>query len=81
MRHGEEEHRRAGEAQQVALPQVPRLPSRGETTVTIVGTGAYTYELVDDWAQLPAGWTLGQTGIVTDARDRVYLAPQEGTCN
>ena len=26
-----------------------------------VGTGAYTYELVEDWAQLPAGWTLGQT--------------------
>ena len=41
--------------------------------MTTVGTGAYTYELVDDWAQLPAGWTLGQTGIVTDARDRVYL--------
>jgi DNA-binding beta-propeller fold protein YncE len=29
--------------------------------------------LVEDWAKLPAGWTLGQTGIVTDARDRVYL--------
>ena len=41
--------------------------------MTTVGTGVYTYELVDDWAQLPAGWTLGQTGIVTDARDRVYL--------
>jgi DNA-binding beta-propeller fold protein YncE len=38
-----------------------------------VGTGTYTYELVDNWAQLPEGWTLGQTGIVTDARDRVYL--------
>src|SRR5713226_7402932 len=38
-----------------------------------VGTGKYTYELVEDWAKLPAGWTLGQTGIVTDARDRVYL--------
>src|SRR5262245_36052914 len=38
-----------------------------------VGTGTYTYELVEDWAKLPAGWTLGQTGIVTDARDRVYL--------
>ena len=33
-----------------------------------VGTGTYTYELVEDWAKLPAGWTLGQTGIVTDAR-------------
>ncbi len=38
-----------------------------------VGTGKYTYELIDDWAQLPQGWVLGQTGIVTDARDRVYL--------
>ena len=38
-----------------------------------VGTGQYTYELIDNWAQLPAGWTLGQTGIVTDSRDRVYL--------
>src|SRR5919202_1543231 len=41
--------------------------------MTTVGTGPYTYELVEDWAHLPAGWTLGQTGIVTDARDRVYL--------
>jgi hypothetical protein len=38
-----------------------------------VGTGKYTYELVEDWVKLPKGWTLGQTGIVTDARDRVYL--------
>ena len=38
-----------------------------------VGMGKHTYELVKDWVKLPAGWTLGQTGIVTDARDRVYL--------
>ena len=38
-----------------------------------VGTGKYTYELVADWAKLPAGWTLGQTAIVTDSQDRVYL--------
>ena len=38
-----------------------------------VGTGKYTYELVEGWAKLPEGWTLGQTGIVTDAHDRVYL--------
>ena len=47
--------------------------------MTIVGTGAYTYELVDDWAHLPAGWILGQTGIVTDARDRVYLFLEHDT--
>ena len=38
-----------------------------------VGTGKYTYELVNDWAKLPAGWVLGQTSIVTDSQDRVYL--------
>ena len=38
-----------------------------------VGTGKYTYELVEGWEQLPEGWTLGQTGIVTDSEDRVYL--------
>ena len=38
-----------------------------------VGAGRYTYELVEGWGKLPEGWTLGQTAIVTDARDRVYL--------
>ena len=38
-----------------------------------VGSGKYTYELVEDWAKLPAGWTLGQVAIVTDSQDRVYL--------
>ena len=41
--------------------------------MTTVGTGSYTYELVKDWAKLPAGWSLGQTAIVTDSQDRVYL--------
>lgn len=38
-----------------------------------VGTGKYTYELVEDWLKLPEGWVLGQTAIVTDSQDRVYL--------
>ena len=38
-----------------------------------VGTGKYTFELIEDWAKLPEGWVLGQTGIVTDSDDRVYL--------
>ena len=28
---------------------------------------------MEDWERLPVGWTLGQTGIVTDFQDRVYL--------
>jgi hypothetical protein len=39
-----------------------------------VGSGNHTYELVEDWVKLPRGWTLGQTGIVTDARDRVFCS-------
>ena len=38
-----------------------------------VGTGKYTYELVEGWGKFPEGWTLGQTAIVTDSQDRVYL--------
>ena len=38
-----------------------------------VGTGSYTYELIEGWERLPEGWTLGQTAIVTDTHDRVYL--------
>ena len=41
--------------------------------MTTVGTGKHTYELVVGWGRLPEGWTLGQTGIVTDSQDRVYL--------
>ena len=41
--------------------------------MVMVGTGKYTYELVKDWERLPAGWVLGQTAIVTDSQDRVYL--------
>jgi DNA-binding beta-propeller fold protein YncE len=38
-----------------------------------VGSGKYTYEQVDGWEKLPAGWVLGQTAIVTDSKDRVFL--------
>lgn len=36
--------------------------------MTTVRTGKHTYDLLEDWAKLPKNWTLGQTGIVTDAR-------------
>ena len=41
--------------------------------MTTVGSGKYTYELVEGWGEIPSGWTLGQTAIVTDSQDRVYL--------
>jgi DNA-binding beta-propeller fold protein YncE len=42
-----------------------------------LGTGAYTYELVDGWAKVPSHITLGYThGVVTDAKDNVYIFNQ-----
>ena len=41
--------------------------------MTTVGTGKYVYEAMENWAKLPEGWILGQTAIVTDSQDRVYL--------
>ena len=41
--------------------------------MTTVGNGKYTYEQVENWEKLPEGWELGQTAIVTDSEDRVYL--------
>jgi hypothetical protein len=42
-------------------------------TVT-VGTGDYSYEVVEDWAKLPPGWTFKEIGAVgVDRQDNVYI--------
>ncbi|MBM3340937.1 MAG: hypothetical protein FJY56_02335 [Betaproteobacteria bacterium] len=39
-----------------------------------VGSGAYTYELIEDFAKLPAGETFGNISrVATDARRRLYV--------
>ncbi len=38
-----------------------------------VGAGVRVYEQAENWEKLPEGWVLGQTAIVTDSQDRVYL--------
>lgn len=40
----------------------------------MVGQGAFTYELVEDWEQIPVGWRHGDVvNVACDSRDRVYL--------
>ena len=39
---------------------------------TTVGSGRYTYEVDDDWAKLPAGWSMPAAAVTVDSRDRVY---------
>lgn len=38
-----------------------------------VGTGTFTYDILDDWAKLPQDWTLGQAEPAVDQDDRVYV--------
>lgn len=39
-----------------------------------VGSGKYTYNLIENWARLPEGQTFGNTSAVaTDSQDRVYV--------
>lgn len=38
------------------------------------GSGKYQYELVDDWAKLPEGWSFRDIGgIAIDKQDRIYI--------
>jgi DNA-binding beta-propeller fold protein YncE len=39
-----------------------------------VGEGAYCYQALARWEQLPEGWSFGEVaGVATDSRDRVYI--------
>ena len=41
--------------------------------MTTVGSGKYTYELVESWAKLPAGETFCMvSAVATDSQHRVY---------
>ena len=41
--------------------------------MTTVGSGRYTYEVREDWASLPSGWTFGGvSAVATDSQNRVY---------
>jgi hypothetical protein len=42
--------------------------------MTTVGSGKYTYTLIQDWAKLPHGQTFGTvSAVATDSQDRVYV--------
>lgn len=41
-------------------------------TATSVGQGAYTYEVHEEWAQLPDGWNMPAAAVAVDSQDRVY---------
>jgi DNA-binding beta-propeller fold protein YncE len=41
--------------------------------MTVVGSGKYSYEMIENWAKLPDGWAFGGvSAVATDSQDRVY---------
>lgn len=46
-------------------------------TGTQVGSGAYTYEVIEDWAQVPEGWHMPAAAVAVDSQDRVYCYNRE----
>ena len=41
---------------------------------TILGSGKYRYEVIEDWAKIPNGWSFTDVGAVAvDSKDRVYV--------
>ncbi len=43
------------------------------------GIGQYVYEVVENWARLPDGWTYDVAGVGVDAKNRVYLFDRSET--
>ncbi|MGQ4808473.1 hypothetical protein NKDENANG_01856 [Candidatus Entotheonellaceae bacterium PAL068K] len=41
-------------------------------TATIVGSGKHTYEMHENWARLPQGWTMPAAAVAVDSQDRVF---------
>src|ERR1041385_2553662 len=54
---------------------VPALTHAAETkSPTCIGSGAHTYEFVQEWGRLPEGMKYGfGCGVVVDSKDRVYI--------
>jgi DNA-binding beta-propeller fold protein YncE len=42
------------------------------TTAKVVGSGKYTYDVIEDWAKLPEGWEMPAAAVYGDSEDRVY---------
>src|SRR5262245_32856983 len=48
--------------------------STTELAGPIVGSGAFRYEIINDWAKLPEDWNLGEVaGIGVDSRDNIHV--------
>jgi DNA-binding beta-propeller fold protein YncE len=57
-----------------AQPHSTDIPGSPRTSRAILGGGDYVYEVIEDWAKLPDGWSLPDVGSVgVDRQDNVYV--------
>ena len=55
------------------------LTNRGGFLMTLVGSGAFTYAVQQDWFELPEGWSFGWVpAVACDSTDRVYVYSRSG---
>ena len=60
----------------ISYQATSKLRMRGQSTVTTIGSGKYTYELISDWARLPEGQEFGMvSALASDSQDRVVRVP------
>ena len=64
----------AAAAAPILSPIILGAQNKAGTKAPVVGTGAYTYEAIHDWGELPARIKWGNThGVVEDAEGHIYV--------
>ena len=58
----------------VAGPLILGASDKGGNKNPVTGSGAYKFEMIHDWGELPAGLKYGNThGVVEDSRGQIYV--------
>ena len=64
----------AGVAAAVTGPTILARSDKSGTKRPIVGSGEFTYEVIHDWGELPAGLKYGNThGVCEDSHGNIYV--------
>ena len=64
----------AAAAMTVGAPAIIRAQDKAGTKAPILGQGAYTYEAIHDWGELPSSIKWGNThGVVEDSQGNIYV--------
>jgi hypothetical protein len=57
-----------------SAPTILHATNKSGSAKPVLGSGAYTYEAIHDWGELPATIKYGNThGVCQDSQDRIYI--------